>query len=43
MLVLKRIFWEPNFGMVSITIDPEHDTAKVPTESLGVKSANWNF
>jgi protein SCO1/2 len=25
----KEFFGNPNFGMVSITIDPEHDTAKV--------------
>lgn len=47
MLVLeKKFFGNPNFGMVSITIDPEHDTAKVLQDHrnfLGVKSANWNF
>lgn len=42
----KTFFGNPNFGMVSITIDPEHDTAKVLKEHrelLGVKSSNWNF
>lgn len=39
-------FGNPNFGIVSITIDPEHDTAQVlkaHAKSLGVKSSNWNF
>jgi protein SCO1 len=42
----KTFFGNPNFGMLSITIDPEHDTAKVLKEHrelLGVKSSNWNF
>jgi protein SCO1/2 len=42
----KTFFGNPNFGMVSISIDPEHDTAKVLKEHrelLGVKSSNWNF
>lgn len=42
----KTFFGNPNFGIVSITIDPEHDTAKVLKEHrelLGVKSSNWNF
>jgi len=42
----KAFFGNPNFGIVSITIDPEHDTAKVLKEHrelLGVKSSNWNF
>ena len=42
----KKFFGNPNFGIVSITIDPEHDTAKVLKEHrelLGVKSSNWNF
>lgn len=47
MLVLeKKFFGNPNFGLASITIDPEHDTAKVLKEHanlLGVKSSNWNF
>ncbi|MFV8335410.1 SCO family protein [Flavobacterium sp. RSP29] len=47
MLVLeKNFFGNPNFGIVSITIDPEHDTPKKLKEHanlLGVKSSNWNF
>ncbi len=42
----KTFFGNPNFGIVSITIDPEHDTPKVlkaHRELLGVKSSNWNF
>ena len=42
----KTFFGNPNFGIVSITIDPEHDTAavlKAHRELLGVKSSNWNF
>jgi protein SCO1/2 len=42
----KTFFGNPNFGIVSITIDPEHDTAAVLKEHiklLGVKSSNWNF
>lgn len=47
MLVLEKSFFgNPNFGIVSITIDPDHDTSKTLKEHrelLGVKSANWNF
>lgn len=42
----KTFFGNPNFGIVSITIDPEKDTAEVlkdHRELLGVKSSNWNF
>ena len=42
----KTFFGNPNFGIVSITIDPEKDTAAVLKEHrklLGVKSSNWNF
>lgn len=42
----KTFFGNPNFGIVSITIDPEHDTPavlKAHREFLGVKSSNWNF
>lgn len=42
----NKFFGNPNFGIVSITIDPEHDTAKALKEHrelLGVKSSNWNF
>jgi len=47
MLVIEKMFFgNPNFGIVSITIDPEHDTQavlKLHRELLGVKSSNWNF
>jgi protein SCO1/2 len=47
MLILEKTFFgNPNFGIVSITIDPEHDTPHVlkqHAEMLGVKSSNWNF
>ncbi|MBF4486933.1 SCO family protein [Flavobacterium sp. CSZ] len=42
----KTFFGNPNFGIVSITIDPDHDTPKVLKDHaklLGVKSSNWNF
>ena len=42
----KTFFGNPNFGIVSISIDPENDTPavlKVHRELLGVKSSNWNF
>jgi protein SCO1/2 len=29
---LRKVFWKSQFGIVSITIDPEHDTAKVLKE-----------
>ena len=42
----KNFFGNPNFGLVSITIDPSHDTPAVlksHAKLLGVKSSNWNF
>ncbi len=42
----KTFFGNPNFGIVSISINPEHDTPAVLKEHrelLGVKSSNWNF
>lgn len=42
----KTFFGNPNFGIVSITIDPNHDTPEVLqnyAKSLGIKSSNWNF
>ena len=42
----KTFFGNPNFGIVSITIDPKHDTSQVLKDHaklLGVKSSNWNF
>ncbi len=42
----KEFFGNPNFGIVSISIDPVHDSPKILKEHaklLGVKSSNWNF
>lgn len=42
----KTFFGNPNFGIVSITIDPKHDTPQVLKDHaklLGVKSSTWNF
>ncbi|MFW0738628.1 SCO family protein [Flavobacterium sp. T12S277] len=42
----KTFFGNPNFGIVSITIDPKHDTPQVVKDHaklLGVKSSTWNF
>ncbi|KFF19822.1 SCO family protein [Flavobacterium hydatis] len=42
----KKFFGNPNFGIISITIDPAHDTPQVLKDHaklLGVKSSNWNF
>lgn len=42
----KTFFGNPNFGIVSITIDPKHDTPQVLKDHaklLGAKSSNWNF
>ena len=44
--VQNQFFGNPNFGIVSITIDPEHDSPEVlkeHAELLGVKSSNWHF
>lgn len=44
--IQNKFFGNPNFGIASITIDPEHDTAEVlkkHAEELGVKSSNWHF
>lgn len=47
MLAIENTFFgNPNFGIVSITIDPTHDTPQVlkaHAKLLGVKSSNWNF
>ncbi|WP_348797655.1 SCO family protein [Flavobacterium adhaerens] len=47
MITLQNTYFgNPNFGIVSITIDPVHDTPEVLKQHaklLGVKSANWNF
>jgi protein SCO1/2 len=42
----NKYFGNPNFGIVSITIDPETDTPAVlksHSKELGVRSSNWNF
>lgn len=44
--IQNKFFGNPNFGIASISIDPENDTPeilKAHAESLGVKSANWHF
>ena len=46
LTIEKNFFGNPNFGIVSITIDPAHDTPEVLKDHanlLGVKSSNWNF
>lgn len=42
----KKFYGNPNFGIASITINPEHDTPKVLKEhadALGVTSSNWHM
>lgn len=42
----KSFFGNPNFGIVSISIDPAHDTPEVlkaHAKVLGIKSSNWNL
>lgn len=42
----KKFFGNPNFGIVSITINPEVDTPSVlkrHAKDLGVTSSNWNM
>jgi protein SCO1/2 len=42
----KSFFGNPNFGIVSISIDPVHDTPavlKAHAKVLGIKSSNWNL
>src|SRR6218665_3225073 len=44
--IKNKIFQNPNFGIVSIAIDPDRDTAAVlksHADLLGVKSSNWHF
>jgi len=46
MTIQNTFFGNPNFGIVSITINPENDTAAILKEhaaKLGVKSTNWHF
>lgn len=44
--IQNKFFGNPNFGIASITIDPEHDTSEVlksHAETLGATSTNWHF
>ncbi|MDN3676116.1 SCO family protein [Flavobacterium paronense] len=44
--IQNEFFGNPNFGIASISIDPEHDSSKVLKEhakTLGVKSSNWHL
>lgn len=44
--IQNKFFGNPNFAIVSITIDPGHDTPKVlkeHAELLGAKSSKWYF
>ncbi|WP_298138482.1 SCO family protein [Flavobacterium sp.] len=44
--IQNEFFGNPNFGQVSITINPENDTVEVlknHAKNLGVTSKNWNF
>jgi protein SCO1 len=46
MAIQDKFFGNPNFGLASITIDPEKDTSealKKYADLLGVKSTNWHF
>lgn len=47
MRIIDDLFYNnPQFGIVSITINPEFDTPEVlkkHAEDLGVKSKDWNF
>jgi protein SCO1/2 len=47
MLVIEKEFLgNPNFGIISITINPDTDTPQIlkdHAEALGVASSNWNF
>ena len=44
--IQNEFFGNPNFGIASISINPEYDTAKVLQEhaqKIGVKSSNWHL
>jgi protein SCO1/2 len=44
--IQNKFFGNPNFGIASITINPENDTPAVLLEHaklLGVKSSSWHF
>ncbi len=45
-IIENSFFGNPNFGIASITIDPENDTVealKKHADDLGVRSSNWHF
>jgi protein SCO1/2 len=44
--IQNTFFGNPNFGIASVTINPENDTPavlKAHADQLGVKSSNWHF
>ena len=44
--IQNEFFGNPNFGIASISINPEYDTAAVlknHAEAIGVKSSNWHL
>jgi len=44
--IQNNFFGNPNFGIVSISINPEYDTSivlKKHAEMIGVKSSNWHL
>jgi protein SCO1/2 len=44
--VSRTFYGNPNFGIVSITINPENDTPEVlkkHAEQMGITSQNWHF
>lgn len=44
--IQNEFFGNPNFGIASISINPEHDTSKIlkeHAEKIGVKSSNWHL
>ena len=46
LLLQKEYYGKPDFGIASVTINPEYDTPKVlkeHAELLGVKHYNWHF
>ncbi len=46
LAIEKQFFGNPNFGLASISIDPETDSPKMLKEHaalLGVTSSNWHF
>lgn len=46
LLIEKKFFGNPNFGIAAITIDPANDTPEVLKEHaklIGVTSSNWHF